>query len=346
MVAVENRLATSSLDAGGTLTPDRRVTRRRGVRWFIVTRLGWALVTLFVLSILIFLATHVLPGDPAAAALGTNATPERLTLLREELGLNRALWTQYVDWVSGVLTGDLGTSLANGQPVSDLVGDRMIRSLALIAAATLAAVPLAVILGVRAAMRPGHVVDHTTNVSVLVIAAIPEFVVAVVLIAVFATGFFHVLPAVSLIEDGQPLVTQWRAFVLPVTAIALVCIPYVTRMTRATMGEALRSEYAQYATVNGIPPRRIGYRHCLPNSLPGIVQATALTVGYIAGSSVIIEAVFNFPGVGLGLVQAVQNRDYPVIQALALFIAAFYVLVLLLADLVTVLVVPRVRTTL
>jgi peptide/nickel transport system permease protein len=344
VVAAEERLGATSLGVDGRHQASRQFTHRAGISWFIVKRSIWAVLTLLVLSVLIFLATHVLPGDPAAAMLGTNATPERLALLREQLGLDRALWVQYGDWIGGIVTGDLGSSLANGRPVADLVGHRIVNSLALIGAATLASVPLAVLLGVRAAMRPGRIVDRATNLSVLVVSAVPEFVVGVVLIAVFATGFAHVLPAVSLIEDGRPLFTQWRAFVLPVAALALVCVPYVTRMTRATMIEALNSEYAHYATVNGIPRHRIGYHHCLPNAMPGIVQATALTVGYIAGSSVIIEAVFNFPGIGLGLVQAVNSRDYPMIQALALFIAGFYVVILLLADLVTVLSVPRIRT--
>jgi peptide/nickel transport system permease protein len=311
---------------------------------FVIRRLGWTVATLFVLSVLIFLATHVLPGDPAAAALGTNATEERLALLRDELGLDHPLLEQYTGWVGDLATGDLGTSLANRQAVSDLVGTRVVNSLVLIALASLASVPLSIFLGVRAATRPGGPVDRAINLLVLVLAGIPEFVVGVILIAVFATGLSHVLPAVSLIDAGRPVLSQWRAFVLPASSVALVCIPYVTRMTRAAMIEALSSDYAQYATLNGVRRRRVGYRHCLPNALPAIVQATALTVGYIAGSSVVIEAVFNLPGVGSGLVQAVNSRDYPVVQALALFIAVFYVVVLALADLVTALSIPRVRS--
>ncbi|MGH3065153.1 MAG: ABC transporter permease, partial [Gaiellaceae bacterium] len=309
-----------------------------GLTGFIVRRLLLGLVTLWITSVIIFAATQALPGDAARSILGRSATPESLTELRRQLGLDKPVLTQYWEWISGVLTGDLGNSLANSLPVTEVLGERLVYSLFLMLIAAVISVPFGIILGAASARRRDSAFDQTTSVVTLGLAALPEFVVGITLAVFFATTVFTWLPAVAVTEPG---VGPWhypRELILPVVTLVIAVVPYTARIMRASTVEILESDFVEMARLKGLPERRVLWRHAVPNALAPTFQVTALNLAYLAGGIVVIEAVFNYQGVGLLLVDSVRARDMPVVQAVALLIAALYVILNLLADLATILV--------
>ncbi|MBA2641692.1 MAG: ABC transporter permease [Actinobacteria bacterium] len=317
-----------------------------GLTGFVVRRLLLGLVTLFVTSVVIFAATQALPGDAARSILGRSATPESLAQLQRQLGLDKPVVTQYWEWISGVLTGDLGTSLANGLPVTEIIGERLVYSLFLMLIAAVISVPFGILLGAVSARRRDGAFDQTTSVVTLGLAALPEFVVGITLAVVFATTVFEWLPAVAVTEPG---VGPWhypRELILPVITLVIAVVPYTARIMRASTVEILESDFVEMARLKGLPERRVLWRHAVPNALAPTFQVMALNLAYLAGGIVVVEAVFNYQGVGLLLVDSVRARDMPVVQAVALLIAALYVVLNLLADLATILVSPRLRTSL
>jgi peptide/nickel transport system permease protein len=309
----------------------------------VVVRVAFGLVTLFAVSIVIFAATQALPGNAAYAVLGHTATPQRLHALEAQLHLNRPLPSQYGSWIGGVLRGNFGTSFANGESVSSFVGPRLENSVVLVIGAGLVGSVLGGFLGLIAAARRDRWFDHVASVIALTITALPEFVVAIALVIVFAINVFHVLPAVSVIPPGTPPLDDISALWLPVATLALVIAPYMFRMTRGAMIEALESDYVEMAELKGIPRRRVLLVHALPNSLPAVIQVVGLNLLYLAGGIVIVEYVFNYPGIGAALVDAVSNRDIPTIQFIVLILAAFYVFVNITTDVITLLASPRRR---
>ena len=316
----------------------------RGLRGFVVRRLFLGLVTLFVASLIIFAATQALPGDAARSFLGRSATPESLAELRAQLGLDKPLRTQYWDWISGVFTGDLGTSLANSLPVTEVIGERLVYSLFLMVIAAAISVPLGVALGAVSARRRDGVFDQITSVITLGLAALPEFVVGIAFAVIFSTTVFSILPSVIVTEPG---VGPWhypKELVLPVATLVVAVVPYTARIMRASTVEILESDFVEMARLKGLSERRVLWRHAVPNALAPTFQVTAINLAYLAGGIVVVEAVFNYPGIGLLLVDAVRGRDVPVVQALALLIAGLYVVLNLVADLATILVSPRLRT--
>jgi peptide/nickel transport system permease protein len=312
----------------------------------VLRRLALGVVTLFVASVVIFAATQALPSDPARAILGRSATPESVAEMRLQLGLNRPLVEQYASWAGGVLTGDLGTSLAADTPVTEIVGQRVANSAFLMLLAGAISIPLAIFIGAVTARRRDGPLDHTVSIVTLGTAALPEFVVAIALVIVFATTVFHVLPGVALIEPG---VAPWNypaELVLPTLTLVIAVTPYVTRIMRASMVEILESDYVEMARLKGMSERLVLWRHAVPNGIAPTFQVIAINLAYLAGGIVVVEAVFNYPGIGAAFVDAVRARDMPVVQALALLIAALYIVLNLLADLATILVSPRLRTSL
>ena len=303
-------------------------------------------VTLFVASLVIFAATQALPSDPARAILGRSATAESVAELREQLGLNRPVVEQYTDWIWGVLRGDLGNSLAAGAPVTDVLGQRIVNSGFLMLVAALLSVPLGVFIGAVTARRRDGPLDHTMSIVTLALAALPEFVVAIALVVLFATTVFQWLPGVALIDPGLGPWHYPKELVLPVVTLIIAVTPYTARIMRASMVEILESDYVEMARLKGLPERLVLWRHAVPNGIAPTFQVTAINLAYLAGGIVVVEAVFNYPGIGLAFVDAVRSRDMPVVQALALLIAALYVVLNLLADLATILVSPRLRTSL
>jgi peptide/nickel transport system permease protein len=309
---------------------------------WVARRLGLAAITLWLVSLLVFAATQAL-GDPARAILGRSATPDRLAALRLRLHLDEPVPLRYLHWLGGVLHGDLGTSMASGGPVSSLLGPRVLGSSVLVAAAAVIMIPLSFALALSAARRRDSVVDHGVQVVLLVLAALPEFVVGILLLALFSTTVLHWLPAVTLSDSGQPWQDP-KALILPVSTLVLAVAPYVTRILRAALVEVLDSDYVEMARLKGLPERLTVRRHALPNAVVPAIQVIALQLAWLAGGVVVVEYLFSYPGIGAALVDGVRNHDVPVVQALTLFIAVVYVGVNLAADVLTILATPRLRT--
>jgi peptide/nickel transport system permease protein len=315
-----------------------------GLTGFVVRRLLLGLLTLFVSSVIIFAATQALPGDAARSILGRSATPESLAELQRQLGLDKPIVTQYWEWISGVFTGDLGTSLANSLPVTEILGERLVYSLFLMSIAGVIAVPLGIALGAISARRRDGVFDQVTSFITLGLAALPEFVVGITLAVLFSTTVFQVLPSVIVTEPGARPWEYPTELVLPVVTLVIAVVPYTARIMRASTIEILESDFVEMARLKGLSERLVLWRHAVPNALAPTFQITALNLAYLAGGIVVVEAVFNYPGVGLLLVESVRARDMPTVQAIALLIAGLYVVLNLLADLATILVSPRLRT--
>jgi peptide/nickel transport system permease protein len=318
----------------------------RGIPGFIIRRTLLGVMTLFVASVIIFAATQALPGDAARSILGRGATPEALENLRTQLGLDRPAHEQYLDWIGGVLTGDLGTSLAANIPVTELLGERILYSAFLMLIAAAISIPFGIILGAVSARRRDGAFDHVTSMTTLGLAALPEFVVGITLAVIFSTTVFHWLPSVIVTEPGSEPWDYPKALILPTATLVIAVVPYTARIMRASMVEILESDYVEMARLKGLSERLVLWRHAVPNGLAPTFQVAALNLAYLAGGIVVVETVFNYPGIGLALVDAVTARDMPVVQALALLIAALYVGLNLLADLATILVSPRLRTSL
>jgi peptide/nickel transport system permease protein len=313
-------------------------------RRLLLRRIGLGILTLWLVSLVVFAAVIALPGDAATAILGKEATPDRVAALREQLHLNESVVSQYLHWLGGLLTGDLGTSAATQQPVSTLLSDRVANSAFLVVIASLVAIPLSIALGVWMAMRRDRPVDHVGSTTTLVLAALPEFVIGILLILLFATNVFQILPAVSLLPPGTKAWEDPKVIVLPAATLVFAVTPYISRIMRGSMVEVLESEYVTMARLKGLPERRVIWRHAVPNAIVPAIQVAALQLAWMAGGIVVVEYVFSFPGIGAALVDAVANRDMPVVQTVTMLAAGIYVGLNLLADLATILVTPKLRT--
>lgn len=311
---------------------------------FVARRALLGILTLLLVSVLVFWATQYLPGDAAQAILGRSATAERLAALRQQLNLDSPIPLQYWRWLSGVLAGDPGVSLANQKPILPQIMPRLMRSLALLALTGALAIPLAVFAGLWAAFRQGDRVDNSLTVMALILAALPEFVVAIALISLFSTTVFQWLPPVSMVPPGRSIFDRPVILALPIMTLTIIVFPYIFRMVRAATIEVLQSEYMEAAHLRGLSVRRLMFVHALPNAMGPAIQVVSLTLAYLAGGIVVVEYVFGFPGIGQGLVNAVTSRDVPSIQFIVLILAGVYVLTNLIADVITVLVTPRLRT--
>jgi peptide/nickel transport system permease protein len=310
----------------------------------ISRRLALGVLTLFLISLIVFAAVVALPGDAATAILGREATPDRIAALREQLHLNDSVVSQYLSWIGGVLTGSFGDSAATQQPVSELLSGRIVNTGFLVLVAALVAIPLSIGIGVWTAMRRDRAVDHVVSTSTLVMAALPEFVIGIGLILVFATSVFTWLPAVSLLAPDERAWSDLRVVVLPAATLVLAVTPYISRIMRGSMIEVLESEYVTMARLKGLPESIVIWRHAVPNAIVPAIQVTALQLAWMAGGVVVVEFVFSYPGIGAALIDAVDNRDMPVVQTVTMLAAAIYVVLNLLADLVTIAVTPRLRT--
>lgn len=300
-------------------------------------------VTLFVVSVIVFAATEILPGNAAYAILGHSATPARLHALEAQLHLNRPVWTQYWAWLTGLLTGKPGNSLANGISVWAFVEPRLLNSAFLVLVTGAIGSVIGIVLGAVTALRKDGWFDHVTSVISLAVTSLPEFVVGIGLIIVLATLLLHILPGVSVLPPGTYAWDQPRLLVLPVTTLVLVIVPYIHRMMRAAMIEALESDYVEMARLKGVPEWRVILIHAFPNAIAPTIQVIGLNYLYLAGGIVVVETVFNFPGIGQGLVNAVSDRDIPVIQFVVVVLAGFYVFVNILSDVVALAASPRRR---
>jgi peptide/nickel transport system permease protein len=310
----------------------------------LLRRIGLGLLTLWLVSLIVFAAVLALPGDAATAILGKEATPDRVAALRDQLHLNDSVISQYFQWLGGLLSGDLGTSAATQEPVSDLLSERVGNSVFLVLVASLVALPLSLLIGVWTAMRRDRPVDHITSTVTLVLAALPEFVIGIALVLLFATSVSHVLPAVSLLPPGTHAWEDPKVVVLPAATLVLAVTPYISRIMRGSMVEVLESEYVTMARLKGLPERTVIWRHAVPNAIVPAIQVTALQLAWMAGGVVVVEFVFQYPGIGAALVDAVALRDIPVVQTVTMLAAGIYVGLNLLADIATILVTPKLRT--
>ncbi len=310
----------------------------------LVRRIFLGLLTLFFVSVVVFAATQLLPGDAARAVLGRTATPVSLAALRDQLHLDQPVVEQYWLWLSGVLTGHPGTSLANRQPVWDFVAPRIVNSAFLMLVVAIIGVPLSIGFGISAALRRNRAFDHAVSTGALTLAAMPEFVLGNALVVLLATVVIRLLPPVSLVAPGSYPWSDLSIVILPALTLLLAVFPYIFRMMRASMIEVLQSEYVEMARLNGLPAWTLILRYALPNAIAPTVQVVALTFAYLAGGVVVVEFVFAYPGIGQGLINAVTNRDIPVVQFIVLLLGGFYVAVNIVADVIAVLVTPRLRT--
>jgi len=306
----------------------------------IAQRLALGVVTLFVVSVIIFLGTELLPGDFAQEILGQAATPETVAALRERLGLNDPMHVRYLGWLGDIARGDLGESLANGQSVSELIGRRLGNTLALAAYAAAIAVPLSLGLGILAALYRNSVFDRVANASALTSISFPEFFVAYILIF-FLAGAGGAFPSMSNFRtDANFGDFLYRAF-LPALTLTLVVTAHMMRMTRAAIINLLASPYIEMARLKGMNPMRVIVKHALPNALAPIINVIALNLAYLITGVVVVEVVFVYPGLGQLMVDSVAARDMPVVQGVALVFAAAYVLLNLTADVLATLSNPR-----
>lgn len=333
---------TQSLEAVA-VQPQSKSVEAHPIRALVVSRVPMGTLSVFLISIIVYAATLVLPGDAATAILGQQATPERLAALREQLHLDQSPISGYLSWLTSVLQGDFGTSLTQNLPVWDIIAPRLANSLMLIAVTVVVSTILGVLLGMWAAARRDSWVDHTLSVTALVASALPEFVIAVLVVMVFAVTIFAFFPAVSILPQGQHIWDQPAKLVLPVLALVIVVTPYVFRMFRATLIEALNSDYAEVAMLKGASTWRLLFGHALPNGLAATIQVVGLNLLYLAGGIALVETVFQFPGIGLSLIAAITDRDVPMIQFLVVILAVGYVLLNILTDVAVLLVTPRRR---
>jgi peptide/nickel transport system permease protein len=305
----------------------------------ILTRIALGIGLLLIVSLVIFAATELLPGDLATQLLGQGATPETVAALREQLGLNEPAPVRYWAWLTGTLTGDFGVSLANGRPISDMIAARLGNTVFLALYAAALSVPISLILGILAALWRNSIFDRTANAGALTAISFPEFFVAYILVLWLAqSGYF---PSMVRINPTTTLGDKLYMTFLPALTLTLVVTAHMMRMTRAAIINLMASPYIEMARLKGMSPLRIVLRHALPNALAPIINVIALNLAYLITGVVVVEVVFVYPGLGQLMVDAVSNRDIAVVQAVALIFAAAYVTLNLIADVMSTITNPR-----
>jgi peptide/nickel transport system permease protein len=308
----------------------------------LVARILLSLLTLLLVSIIIFAIIEVLPGDVATRILGRDATPEAIATLREKLNLNDPAIVRYFNWLGGMVQGDFGNALTSSRPISEILAPRLYNTLLLSIYAFLIYIPLSLIPALIQASRRDKEVDHAISVVNLVFLSIPDFLLGTLLLVLFSVALPW-LPAVSRVDGDSSALQYLRAMTLPAITLAIAMAIAAVRMLRDNLIEVLDSEYVRMAELKGLPPRAVMLRHALPNALVPTLNVTAINLGYLIGGVVIVEKVFSYPGFGSLLVDALQYRDIPLIEATVLIAAAVYVAANLLADIGAILLNPRLR---
>ncbi|QIG48959.1 ABC transporter permease [Nordella sp. HKS 07] len=310
----------------------------------VLQRLGLGLITLFVVSLIIFSAIEFLPGDFAKAILGQSATPETVAAFQKEIGLDKPAHERYLNWIGGVLQGDFGSSFSSRvgfrRSVMEIIGPRLLNTLFLAGITALVAVPLALGLGLLAALYRNSFFDRAVNAVTLTTISFPEFFVAYILMLFLAVKFpiFHSL---SNVTADMPFFERLQRTALPVLTLTLIIVAHMMRMTRAAIISLLASPYIEMARLKGVSPGQIILRHALPNAWAPIATVIAFNMAYLIVGAVVVEVVFVYPGVGQAMVDAVRSRDIPVVQACALIFAVAYILLNLLADIISIATNPR-----
>ena len=308
---------------------------------FFIVRISLIIVTLLFVSASIFAMTEALSGDAATAALGQGRTDENLEAMRKKLGLDDPPHVRYLNWLGGVVQGDLGESLRDGQPVGGLVFTRLGNSLLLAVFAFVVGVPTAVAVGIWTAVKKDSLIDRLFSVVSLVAISLPEFVTGVVLIIIFSTTLGW-LPSSSLVQPGTSPLSRPEILILPAITLMGVLFAYIMRMTRANVIEELDTNYVRTATLKGLSYRRVVFRHAVPNAMLPTISVITINLGWMLGGLIIVESVFAYPGLGRLLLTSIETRDTPLLQALALILAAAYAISNLVADLSYAALNPRV----
>ena len=309
---------------------------------YVAKRLGYVVIIAAVMTVLVFSATHILPGNAAVMIMGKYATPEQIAALEIKLGLNRPLAAQYWEWASGFLRGDLGQSLIMDRPVGPIVMEAIGKSLVLAVASMLIVTVLGIFLGVVSAIYVGGLVDHIASLFSYLGISVPEFFWGIVLIVLFA-GMLGWLPASGAAAPSDGLGKFLSHLVLPVMTLTLTLLAHVSRMTRSSMLEVMQSQYVKAARARGMPERVVITRHALRNALLSTITVLAADFGFLIGGIVVIETVFAYPGVGRLLIFAIERHDLPMMQAIILLLTLVYTGANLIADLLYAYLNPRIR---
>ncbi|NGO50827.1 ABC transporter permease [Allomesorhizobium camelthorni] len=308
----------------------------------IAARLGVMLLTLLIVSLAVFVATEMLPGDVAEIVLGQSATPEAVAGLREAMNLDRPAPVRYLLWLGGLLTGDPGVSLVNNIPVATLIGGRLGNSLLLAGVTAAFSVPIALTLGITAAMWRGRLYDRIVSFVTICVVSVPEFMVATLAVMIFAVQL-RWLPALSFANDVQSLGELLRVFAMPVISLSFVISAQMIRMTRAAVIDTLQSPYVEMAVLKGAGQTRAVLAHALPNAIGPIANAVALSLSYLLGGVIIVETIFNYPGIAKLMVDGVATRDMPLIQTCAMIFCFSYLVLVTTADICAIVSNPRLR---
>jgi peptide/nickel transport system permease protein len=310
---------------------------------FLVRRLGLSLVTLFLLSVIVFTVSQLLPGDVGRNILGPFADERSVDLLNHQLGVDRPVATQYLDWISHFFRGDMGESLQyRGSSVWSLLGPSLVNSLKLAALAFVLVVPLSIVGGVVAALKQGRLVDRSITITGLSLTAVPEFVTAIVLIIVFGLALGW-LPVTATAPEGAGFLTQVKFLLLPALALVMVLFGYIARIARAGTIEALDADYTRTAYLKGLSTTTVIRRHVLRNSLLPTIAVIATQTGYLIGGLVVIETIFNYNGIGQRIYTAAQNKDVTMLESGVLVVGIVYLVATLAADVIYMFVNPRIR---
>jgi len=312
------------------------------VQRLIAARIGLALLTLLLVSAVVFIITSLLPGDAAQEALGQAATPAAVAALRHKMGLDEPGLQRYLEWLFHLVTGNFGVSLSNNSPVGKLIASRMPNTLMLAGLTAVVSIPLALVIGIGAAMFRGSLVDRALNVITLATVAVPEFLVATIAVLIFAVNL-HWLPALSYLSNVHSFGGMLRIYALPVMTLCCVLVAQMSRMSRAAVLDQLDSPYVEMAILKGASPVRIVIWHVLPNTIGPIANAIALSMSYLFGGVVIVESIFNYPGLASLMVDAVTNRDMPLVQGCVMVFCGTYLLLVLFADVAQIISNPRLR---
>lgn len=312
------------------------------VSYLILNRLVIAVITLLIVSFAVFFATNLLPGDTASILLGQAATPEAVAGLRKAMHLDDPAFFRFLRWLLGLARGDLGTSYANDMPVARLIGGRFVATMELAGITTLVSVPLALALGITSAMLRGSLYDRIATVVSIGVISVPEFMIATSAALVFAV-YLKWLPALSSVNEAHSLADLLKIYAMPVITLTFVISAQMIRMTRAAVIETLDTPYVEMALLKGASRSRMVFKHALPNALGPIVNAIALSLSYLVGGVIIVETIFNYPGIAKLMVDAVATRDLPLIQSCAMIFCLGYLLLITAADIVAILSNPRLR---
>ncbi|ENN88446.1 ABC transporter, permease protein [Rhizobium freirei PRF 81] len=315
---------------------------RSEVSILVLNRLFIAIITLLIVSFAVFFATSMLPGDTASILLGQAATPEAVAGLRKAMHLDEPAILRFMSWLLGLMKGDLGTSYANNMPVARLIGGRLVATLELAAITTLVSVPFALLLGITSAMLRGSYYDRIVTIISIGVISVPEFMVATLAVLLFAV-YLRWLPALSSINEAHTFFDLLKIYAMPVITLTFVISAQMIRMTRAALIETLKTPYVEMALLKGASRGRMVFMHALPNALGPIVNAIALSLSYLVGGVIIVETIFNYPGIAKLMVDAVATRDLPLIQSCAMIFCLGYLLLITAADIVAILSNPRLR---